>query len=149
MAEELSRIKIQNEKLDEIVENKAQTTYHTKMSQLINTAGFVTKDGTVNHAVRADNTQKLTGVSGVNAGTYGPSGNVTIGNTGSGSIIIPQFTVNAQGIVTSVTNRTLKITNKCSNCSHCNKTTSCSETSGCSDCGRSSYSRCSNCGDSP
>ena len=41
--------------------------------------------------------------SGVTAGTYGPSGNVTGSNTVQ--VNIPQITVNAKGQVTSVTNR--------------------------------------------
>lgn len=140
MAEDLKRITLQNQNLQQIVEEKAQKTYHTKLSQLINTAGFVTANDTVNHAVTADNTQKITGVSGVNAGTYGPSANVTIGNVNSGTITIPQFTVNAQGIVTSVTNRTLSVKNACSNCSKCSQGSGCSQSS----CG-SNHSRCSNC----
>ena len=47
--------------------------------------------------------------SGVTAGTYGPSANVT-GNEGA-TIVVPEITVDAKGRVTSVTNRTLTCKN--------------------------------------
>ena len=106
---DLNRIVLQAETLQQIVEDKAQKTYHTKLSQLINTAGFVTANDTVNHAVTADSTEAITGSSGASAGTYGQPTDVTIGGTESGTVTIPYFTVNAQGIITSVTQRTLNV----------------------------------------
>ncbi len=137
---DLNRIVLQNETLQQIVEDKAEKTYHTKLSQLINTAGFVTANDTVNHAVTADATEAITGSSGASAGTYGQPTDVTIGGTKSGTVIIPYFTVNAQGIITSVTQRTLSVSNTCSNCTH-------TMYSRCGQCG--DHSRHSRCGESP
>lgn len=105
--------------------------YSTKAQTISN----ITRNGTTFTATRADGTTftfdqqdtnttygasspiTLSGTtfghanSGVTAGTYGPSANVT-GTEGT-TISVPQITVNATGHVTSVTNRTL--TNKDTN----------------------------------
>lgn len=147
---DLNRIKINTESLQDVVEQKAEKSYPTKLSQLINTSGFVTADGTVNHAQQADSADEITVTSGVTPGTYGPTEDVIISNTGTGTIFVPQFTVNNQGLVTSVMHRELSISNTCSACSHCDKTSGCSEGSRCSHGCTSNHSRsCSQCSQTP
>lgn len=64
----------------------------------------------------------LPNISGLTAGTYGPSGNVT-GSNGV-TINVPQITVNAQGKVTAITNRTYKSVNTDTNTTYSDATTS-------------------------
>jgi len=122
-----------------IIKNNVDPMKPTKTSQLTNDSGYITTSGHVASANTANSAQYLTGTSGVSAGTYGPGSNVTIGNNGgSGTIAIPYYTVNAQGLITSIGTRTLKVTtgcNNCSNCSYhqCNYCDNCN--CGCCDCG--------------
>ena len=148
---DLTNIKIKTTTLRNIVDDTAEAKIPTTTSKITNDANYVLVSGKINSATTADRTAKITKASGVTAGTYGPSANVTIGNTERKSIIIPQFTVNAQGLVTSATNRTYIVANACSNCTECDKCSQCNVTSGCSrctDCSRTSctYNECDQCG---
>jgi len=127
----MSKLTINSTAIETAVQQTAQSKFPTKMSQLTNDSGYVTASGSVDSVSTATNTSRITGGSGVSAGTYGAGGNVTVGNKGSGSISIPYFTVNAQGRVTASYNRTLYINTHCNDCSHCSYT--CSYCSNC-DC---------------
>lgn len=134
---------LKGKQYQEIVKESIQPDMPIKLSQLINDSDYVTATGSVYSVTSATNTAQITGNSGVSAGTYGPTANVSIGRTNSGSIVIPYFTVTAQGIVTSVTNRTLSITTGCSNCGYCSVCSQCNQSSGCNNC--STCSNCNNC----
>lgn len=114
-------------------------------SDLENDIGYITSSGSVASATVATTATNLTGNSGVSAGTQGPGANISVGTGGQGSISIPYFTVNAQGLITSMGTRTLTVysgCSQCSNCGHCSVTSGCSQCSNCSIC-----SRCTNCSD--
>lgn len=131
-------IVVSDKDLTAIVNDQVQSETPTKLSDLENDAGYVTTTGHVAHAKTANAATNLTGASGVTAGTYGPSASVSITTGQTKSINIPYFTVNSAGIVTYMTQRTLKVTSGCNNCSNCGQ---CNNYSGCSQC-----STCNNCG---
>lgn len=139
---DLTNIKLKTTTVQALVDDDIKSKVPTTTNKITNDANFVKVSGKVNSAVNADKTTKLTGKSGVIAGTYGPSTNVTIGNTERKSITIPQFTVNAQGIITSVTSRTYTVANACSNCTECDHCVQCNVTSGCAQCTNCSRSTC-------
>lgn len=144
----MSGIKLKGVDLVTSIDEQVKAKIPTKISQLTNDSGYVTTSGSVASANTATTATNLTGTSGVTAGTYGPSANVTIANNNrTGSIVIPYFTVNTQGRITNMVNRTLKVTTGCNNCSvtsGCSQCNNCSQTSGCSNC-----NNCSNCNCQP
>lgn len=140
----MADIKISGKPVQTLIDERAIELAAVKTSDLENDVGYITVNDTVANSNTADTATKITTNSGVSAGAKGPTANVSIAqNNKKGSIQIPYFTVNAQGIITSAGTHTLTVTTGCNNCS---------VTSGCtqySRCSRSSYSRCSRCSDSP
>lgn len=134
----MSKLILKDQSLEALiaVKNKEVTR---RVSYLENDSNFVTAEGSVKSVEVASTTKAITNTSGVSANTYGPTTDVTIAAKTSGSINIPYFTVNEQGIITSAVNRKLSIKTGCSHCNNCSVTTSCTY---CKDC-----SYCSNCGD--
>ena len=148
---DLTNIKLKTVTLQDITDEVAESKIPTTTSKITNDANYVLISGKINSAVTANKAAKVTNKSGVTAGSYGPTANVTIGKTERKSIVIPQFTVNAQGLVTSATNRTYIVANACSNCSQCDRCSQCKVTSGCNqctDCNQTTcrYNECSDCG---
>lgn len=141
---EYTQLTVNGVAVDDLVKEQTIAAKPTKMSQLANDANFAKTTDTIAAAATADTADNLVGKSGVTAGTTGATGNVTISsNRGSGTIKIPQFTVNAQGVITSLVERTLTITTGCSECSvtsGCNNCSQCNVTSGCRNC-----RDCTNC----
>lgn len=144
------KLKINNKTLLDYLDEEVNSKEYS-LSDLTNDA-FVVKTDKIESVEHSNYTLKLSDCS-VSPGNYGPSSDVTIGSTNTGSITIPYFTVNSQGIVTSVSNKTLSISNSCSNCSQCSKYSACSNCQQCSaySCrtNHSRYSRCSQCSQSP
>lgn len=144
----LESIILKDKPLSELVKETVSASVPKSTVNIENDAGFITANEKVNSAVKATNTLALSTASGVSAGTYGPSADVAIGSTDRKSVVIPQFTVNANGIITSAVNRTYTVGNSCSNCSDCSHCSRCSVTSGCSECSNCSHHTCTyNCGD--
>lgn len=142
----MADIKISGKSITTVVDEVVVESNPTKLSEIENDSAYVTTSGHVKSAKTATSATTVSNTSGVSAGSYGQGGSVTITQTKTGSVKIPYFTVNAQGLVTSMGYRTLTVTagcKRCTNCSQCNKTSGCSQTSGCSH----SCSRCSHCGD--
>lgn len=142
----MAQILIQNENLNELIKQQADTNMPKKVSELENDSKFVTSSGSVASVSSAGSTVKVTGATGTASGNFGGASNVTLGSTGSASISVPYFKVNEQGLITQVTNRTLSMTTGCSNCSHCSVYNNCSQCSNCNICDRCSRT-CSNCSD--
>lgn len=140
----MSGIVIKTQTIESVVSARNKQTTR-KLSELQNDSSFVTSSGSVQSVQVANTAKTITGGSGVSANTYGPTGNVTINASASGSINIPYFTVNSQGIITSAVNRKLTITTGCSNCNNCTVTTSCTYCTDCSQC--TDCSKCSHCSD--
>ena len=144
-----SELKIGSVAIDDYIKQRTGDAKPTKMSELTNDANFATFDDKIASATNADKAVSLTTKSGVTAGSKGPTGSVTIAaNNKTGTIKIPQFTVNEQGIITSITERTLTITTGCMHCTvtpGCDQCSHCEQTSGCSQC--SDCNRCNNCND--
>lgn len=133
----MADIKINNTSVQTLVDQEALSLVAVKTSDLENDVGYVTVDGTVANANTADTATAISTPSGVQANSYGPTANVNIAQGGkTGSVDIPYFTVNAQGIITSMTTHKLTVTTGCNNCNviipH----------SRCGHCGIN-YSRCS------
>lgn len=142
---EYTQLNVNGVAVDDLIKEKVAAAKPTKMSQLTNSGKFAKSTDTIASAASADTATNLVGNSGVTAGTKGAVSNTTINaNKGTGSIKIPQFTVNAQGIITSLVERTLTITTGCAECSvtsGCANCTQCNVTSGCKNC-----NDCNNCG---
>ena len=102
-------ITIKGTDLMDIVDDVTTANATVKASSLTNDVPYLKVTDKAKSATAADSATQLTGKSGVTAGTYGPSANVTVdGNTGS--INIPRITVNAHGQVTAAAQYTLKVT---------------------------------------
>ena len=141
----MPQIIVNGKNLLDIAQEKTEQQKPT-ISQLQNDSNFVQPSGSVRSVQIATNTTNITGSSGTSTGTFGPTGNVTVNRNSSGSIKVPYFSVNEQGLITSVTNRTLSITTGCSNCNQCSVYDSCSHCTDCINCvDCSRYSRCSDC----
>lgn len=131
--------------VDIIKDNYNKNAARLKTSQYINDPEYVTKSGKVYSVDTATNTKELTNPSGVSQGRYGATNNVTISNSGSNSIKIPYFSVNSQGLITSMVNRTLSVTTACEYCSKCDHTASCTNCSNCTNCSKCNYDSHCNC----
>lgn len=84
-----------------------RTTY---LSDLKNTSNFQrANSGHCATATTVDSAPTITKTSGVTAGSYGPDSDLDI-RASSGSIYIPQVTVNSAGVITSVVNRIFTLT---------------------------------------
>lgn len=102
-------VTVQGTDLIDIVDSVTTKNATVKASSLVNDVHYLKVTDKANSVTSADSAAKLTGASGVTAGTYGPSANVTVdGNTGS--VNIPRITVNAQGQITAAAQYTLKVT---------------------------------------
>lgn len=121
--------------LGEFIDEEISYIRPHNTSDLTNDSNFITdKDSIDSATVALKSATNLVG-NRVAAGTYGPSANVTIpANNGTGTINIPYFVVNDQGVVTNVAQRTLRVTSGCSHCSYESK---------CDYCSKCSYSSCS------
>ena len=134
----MADILIRGKPVQTLVDEEALSLATVKTSDLENDVGYVTVNDTVANSNTADTATKITTNSGVSAGAKGPTANVSIAqNNKTGSIAIPYFTVNAQGIITSAGTRTLKVTTGCNNCA---VYSGCSQCSNCSNC--NNYRRC-------
>ena len=144
----LENIILKDKPLSELVDETISSKIPKDTANIQNDAGYVTASGKVSTAAKATNALSLSSASGVSTGTYGPSANVTIGARDRKSVVIPQFTVNANGIVTSAVNRTYTVGNSCSNCTDCSNCSQCSVTSGCNECNNCRQYSCTyNCSD--
>ena len=144
----MADIKINGKSITTVISEAVVESNPKKLSEIDNDSAYVTTSGHVKSAKTATNATTISSSSGVKAGSYGQGESVTITQAQTGSMQIPYFTVNAQGLITSMGYRTLKVTagcKDCTNCSQCNKTSGCDQTSG-GGCGDCSYS-CSRCSD--
>ena len=80
----------------------------TVTSALQNDASYTTTDGVAGSADTVDSSVTITSASGTPAGGFGPANNVTINRT-TGSIIVPQITIDSTGRITYVVNRTFTL----------------------------------------
>jgi hypothetical protein len=136
----MADIKISGRSVQELIDEEAISLVAVKTSDLENDVGYVTVNDTVANSNTADSATGLVTPSGVQASSYGPTANVNIAQGGkTGSIDIPYFTVNAQGIITSMTTHKLTVTTGCNNCNVI------VPYSRCSRCG----TNCSHCSESP
>lgn len=100
---------INNTDIVDTINARAVLLIPTKTSQVSNNSDFITSQGNAAFASNVTQATSITAASGVQAGGKGPSNNVTINRT-SGSIIVPQITVKANGTISAVTNRTFSLT---------------------------------------
>lgn len=120
-----------------------------RIKTLIENGTILAKSTKFDSVQTGDQTQTITNSSGVTPGSYGSTVDVTVNAVDNKQVVIPYFTVNEQGIITSATNQTYTFINNCSNCGQCSVTTSCnncsqcSVSSGCNNCSQCSV--CSNC----
>ena len=144
-------INVSGKDLSTLIDEKVEQSQPTKLSQLSNDSNYVTTSGHVASAQTASSATNLTGNSGVSAGSFGPTSSVTVNINQTGQINVPYFTVNAQGRITSMGHRTLRVTSgcqQCSNCSDCRVTSGCTQCTQCTDsggCSQSCGQGCSNC----
>lgn len=80
----------------------------TATSMLQNDVSFTTSDGVAGSADTVDESLTITSASGTPVGGFGPANNVTINRT-TGSIIVPQITIDSTGRITNVVNRTFTL----------------------------------------
>lgn len=135
--------------IDEKIKQRVEELKPTKLSELTNDAKYATASDKIASTKQADSATSLSSNSGVTAGSKGPTASLTLAaNNKTGTIKIPQFTVTAQGVITSMVERTLKITTGCLQCSvtegcdqcaHCDQTSGCSQCYDCSDCDRCNH----------
>lgn len=113
----MADILIRGTPVQTLIDQEAVSLVAVKTSDLENDVGYVTVNDTVANANTADTATAISTPSGVRANSYGPTANVNIAQGGkTGSINIPYFTVNAQGIITSMTTHKLTVTTGCNNC---------------------------------
>lgn len=105
----MATINIKGVGLSDAVQTTVDNYNVATTSDLVNDSNFAVSTGTIAHATNTKSAVQLSGTSGVKGGTYGPSANVTVSGTTKKSITIPQITINAQGRITAVTNRTLSV----------------------------------------
>lgn len=145
----MSKILIDNIDVLSTLENDINTSLKFNASSYKNNIGAITNSEPVDSAAHSNTATTLKNDSGVSAGSFGPSSNVTIESGGfTNNILIPYFTVNSEGIITSIGNRTLTVTTGCDNCAVYSECSNCTK---CTVCSRCSYNcnRCSNCSQSP
>jgi hypothetical protein len=109
MADYTKKLIIEGADVVDIINNSVTTQSPKKTSELTNDASLTTTTGKAASATKVNSAGTITAASGVTAGSYGATGNATLNNN-TVTVRVPQINVNAQGLVTSVTNRTLSIT---------------------------------------
>lgn len=105
----MATISIKNVELSKAIQTTIDNYNVATTSDLVNDSNFAVSSGTIAHSVNTKSAVQLSGNTGVAGGTYGPSANVSVSGSAAKSITVPQITVNAQGQITAVTNRTLTI----------------------------------------
>lgn len=111
-----------------------------RIKTLIENGTILAKSTKFESVQTGDQTQTITDRSGVTPGSYGSTVDVTVNAVDNKQVVIPYFTVNEQGIITSATNQSYTFINNCSNCGQCSVTSTCNN---CSQCNVTST--CNNC----